>query len=146
MRFICDAMLGKLVKYLRILGFDTIYVTFAEEFDKYKNENNPPIFFTKRKMQKPSFSNCIYIESNNVIDQLAEIKNIIEPHIDKNTMMKRCIKCNTLLSNAKKDYIEGLVPEFIFHKYDTFKICPLCRKVFWNGSHAAHMRKWIKTI
>ncbi|MCX5807717.1 MAG: hypothetical protein NT010_16880 [Proteobacteria bacterium] len=97
-------------------------------------------------MQKPSFGNCVYIESNNVIDQLAEIKNIIEPHIDKNTMMKRCIKCNTLLSNAKKDDIEGLVPEFIFHKYDTFKICPLCMKVFWNGSHAEHMRKWIKTI
>ncbi|MCX5813737.1 MAG: hypothetical protein NT178_14495 [Proteobacteria bacterium] len=146
MRFLCDAMLGKLSNYLRILGFDTIYIKSMAMLNGYKKETNPALLFTKRKMQKSLYSNCIYIKSNNIIDQLAEIKNIIEPHIDKNTIMKRCIRCNTLLNNVKKDDIESLVPEFIFHTYDIFKFCPFCRKVYWEGSHVEHMKKWVKEI
>jgi hypothetical protein len=146
MRFLCDVMLGKLAKYLRILGFDTIYIKSAVMLDRYRYENNPPVFFTKRRVQKSSYSNCIYINSNSTIDQLKEIKNIIEPYIDKNATVKRCIRCNSPLNVVKKDDIEGLVPEFIFHTNDIFRFCPLCNKVYWEGSHIEHMGKWVKEI
>jgi uncharacterized protein with PIN domain len=139
-------MLGKLVKYLRILGFDTIYIKSMVMLDRYKYEKNPPVFFTKRRLQKPSYPNCIYIGSDNVIDQLAEIKDVIEPYIDMNAMMKRCIRCNSLLDDVKKDDIESLVPEFIFHANDVFKSCPFCKKVYWKGSHIEHMGERVKKI
>jgi uncharacterized protein len=146
MIFLCDVMLGKLAKYLRILGLNTIYITSAAELDGYKDEYNSPLFFTKRKVQKISYSRCIYIESNDVLDQLTEIKAVIKPYIDTKTLMKRCIRCNTLLEDAKKNDIEGLVPEFIFHTYSIFKTCPHCRKVYWEGSHVEHMVKWVQEI
>jgi len=146
MRFLCDVMLGKLAKYLRILGFDTIYVESVVMLEKYKNENNPTLLFTKRSVQKSLYGNCIYIKSNNVFDQLAEIKSIIESNIDRNTTMKRCIKYNMLLNDVEKDTVENLVPEFIFHKYEIFKFCPFCMKVYWEGSHVEHMEKWVKEI
>jgi len=146
MIFLCDLMLGKLVKYLRILGFDTIYITSVAELDRYKDEYSPPIFFTKRRKQKVPYSNCIFIESNDVFSQLSQIRDIIKPHINGKTLMKRCIQCNIPLNDAEKDDIEGLVPEFIFHTYSIFRTCPVCRKVYWKGSHAEHMEKWIKEI
>jgi uncharacterized protein len=146
MRFICDAMLGKLAKYLRILGFDTIYAASGTELDKYEDTYNPLLVLTKRKMKNITFSNCIYIESNDVIGQLNQIKDIIKTNIEKESLMKRCIKCNTLLIDVKKNDIESLVPEFIFHRYDIFKFCPFCRKVYWGGTHVEHMKKWVKEI
>jgi uncharacterized protein len=144
MIFICDSMLGKLLRYLRILGFNTILITSMAELDSYKN--NPTIYFTKNRKQKAPCSNCIYIKSTDVFSQLAEIKDIIKLHIDAETLMKRCIKCNILLNHADKNDIEGFVPEFIFHKYSIFKTCPLCKKVYWEGSHVEHMGKWVKEI
>jgi hypothetical protein len=81
-----------------------------------------------------------------VFNQLSEIRNIIKPYIDASAFLKRCIQCNIMLHDAEKDDIEGLVPEFIFHRYSIFKICPICRKVYWKGSHAEHMEKWVKEI
>lgn len=146
MIFLCDLMLGKLAKHLRILGLDTIYITSVAELDRYKDEYSPPIFFTKRRRRKVPYSNCIFIESNSVFSQLSEIRNIIKPHIEISTLLKRCTQCNMPLNDVKKDDIEGLVPEFIFHTYSIFRTCPVCRKVYWKGSHAEHMEKWIKEI
>ena len=53
--------------------------------------------------------------------------------------MTRCIECNVCLVEAKKEDIEPLVPEYIYHHHDTFKTCPSCRKVYWEGSHADEM-------
>ena len=146
MRFICDAMLGKLVKYLRILGLDTIYITALTELNSFKSVDEPPYFFTKRKMQKASYKESIYIQSDNVMDQLNEIKGIIKPYINPETFMNRCIRCNTLLSDAKKNDIEMLVPEFAYHRYNHFKTCQSCKKIYWEGSHVEHMRGWVKEI
>lgn len=146
MRFICDAMLGKLVKYLRILGLDTIYITALTELNSFKSVDEPPYFFTKRKMQNASYKESIYIQSDNVMDQLKEIKGIIKPYINPETFMNRCIRCNTLLSDAKKNDIEMLVPEFVYHRYNHFKTCRSCKKIYWEGSHVEHMRGLVKEI
>lgn len=142
--FICDTMLGKLAKYLRIIGLDTVYIKSIKELAEFKNKYDSPVLFTRRKTQKLLYSNSLYIESDNISDQIQQIKDIIKPYIEKKTIMKRCVRCNTLLRDVDKDDIETFVPEFIFHKYDNFKACPLCMKIFWRGSHAENMEKWIK--
>jgi uncharacterized protein len=146
MIFLCDVMLGKLAKYLRILGLNTVYVTSATILDKYKNNNTTTLFFTKRILKKVPHNNFIYIRSNDVLAQLTEIRNVIKPYINSKTFMKRCIQCNTLLNDAKQNDIEGLVPEFIFHTHSVFKTCPLCMKIYWQGSHVEHMGKRVKEI
>ena len=146
MRFICDVMLGKLSKYLRVLGLDTVCIEAMEDLSQYTSEKKLQFFLTKRGPHKVLYRNSIYIKSNRVIDQLIEIKDIILPHISATTLMNRCIRCNTVLNDVKKADIEGLVPEFIFHKHDVFKACPSCNKVYWEGSHVAHINKWVKKI
>jgi uncharacterized protein len=146
MRFICDTMLGRLAKYLRILGLDTIYVRSMSDLNGYEADIETPYFFTKRKIQKTSYANSHYIKADDVVGQLKEIKEIILPHILESTLMTRCLRCNAILRDVDKDDVESFVPEFVFHRYVAFKLCPTCNKVYWGGSHIDHMNEWVKEM
>jgi uncharacterized protein with PIN domain len=143
MRFICDAMLGSLARHLRILGLDTIYVRSTSDVARYRANGETPYFFTKRKFQSIPYGNAVYVESNHVTDQLKEVKKIVLPYVSERDFMRRCIKCNVLLADVNKDEVESLVPEFVFHRYSTFKSCPSCKKVYWEGTHVDRMKEWI---
>ncbi len=146
MRFICDIMLGKLVKYMRILGLDTVSARSIPELGAYSDTDELPYFFTKRNVQQIPYANWVFVKSDIALDQLREIKAVIKPYINKQNLMNRCIRCNSLLSDIGKDDIEGLVPEFIFHRYDRFKTCLSCRKIYWEGSHVERMSRLIEAI
>ena len=60
--------------------------------------------------------------------------------------MTRCIECNTLLESAEKADIEARVPEYIYHHHEEFKVCPSCKKVYWEGTHAEQMKKWTEVL
>lgn len=142
MKFVCDSMLGRLAKYLRILGLDTIYYRPSKK-DKFVIEE-PYVFFTRRK--KPPFKNAVFISSDNVIDQLKEIKHLIQPHVDPQMIMSRCISCNVVLEPVEKEEVQGLVPEYVFHTQKEFRRCRRCKRIYWSGSHVEHMSGWIREI
>ncbi len=146
MRFMCDAMLGKLARYLRALGLDAVYVRSASDMARYGMNGEASYFLTKRKFLGLSQGNLVYIKADNVIDQLKQIRTLILPYTSEKALMSRCTRCNTLLMDVGKDEVEGLIPEFVFHRYDSFKTCPSCKKIYWEGSHVEHMTEWIREL
>ena len=145
MRFVCDVMLGKLAKYLRILGFDAAYLENINLFDQYKQENDPRYFLTRRKKAFP-YERTIHVRAENVYKQLKEIRELIKPVTDPEKVLTRCVNCNLPLVDARKEMIEHRVPEFVLHTYNTFKICPRCQRVYWAGTHAEHMTELIEEV
>jgi uncharacterized protein with PIN domain len=145
MRFICDSTLGKLIKYLRVLGFDTVSISNLDMLNKYKNLADPPLLFTKRT-KTISYQPTIFIQTNRIEEQIKEIENSIRPYINGKDFMTRCIACNALLGSTKKKDIEAQVPEYIYHHHEEFKVCPSCKKVYWEGTHTEHMKKWIGVL
>ncbi|MDP1465653.1 Mut7-C RNAse domain-containing protein, partial [Klebsiella pneumoniae] len=79
-------------------------------------------------------------------DQLLEIKEMVERHVDPALFMTRCLDCNALLIDTPREDIEPFIPEYIYHHHDRFKTCPSCRKVYWEGSHADKMRERIEKL
>ncbi len=144
MRFVCDDTLGKLAKYLRILGFDTHHVRDINLIKYYKNEADKPFLLTRRLGAKTPYDKCIKIKSDSVDEQLKEIRDMIIPFIQKNMPMSRCLHCNDVLIDIKKIDIEQFVPEYVLHNHERFKSCPSCKKVYWQGTHADHMVEWIE--
>ena len=112
MRFICDSTLGKLAKYLRVLGFNTVSVNNLDSLNTYKSQTDPPLLLTKRR-KVISYQPVICIETNGIEEQIKEIENRIKPYINTNDFMTRCIKCNTLLEPAEKTDIEARVPVYL---------------------------------
>jgi len=145
MRFVCDVMLGKLAKYLRILGFDAIYLRDVDLLRQYARDEDPPLFLTRRQ-KRFAYKKTTYITSENVWEQVKEIRKLIKPFINSKSVLGRCINCNLLLVDVEKESIEHRVPEFVFHTYDSFKMCPQCQRVYWAGTHTEKMAQLIAAV
>lgn len=138
-------MLGKLAKYLRILGLDAEYTKNVKSLQDYKETSDPPYFLTRAVKTVP-YDRIILIKSDRAREQVQEIKEIIRPFIDFGKIMNRCIECNLELVGVQKENIEQKVPEFVFHQYGQFKECPRCGKIYWEGSHANGMAQLVREL
>ncbi|HOC46528.1 MAG: Mut7-C RNAse domain-containing protein [Syntrophorhabdaceae bacterium] len=143
MIFICDAMLGKLARYLRMLGLDAPYIRQGETVLSSPKEPAHTLVFTK-STAKAGRPGTILVHNNDPQEQVLEVKKYIEPYVDPDAFMTRCMECNVQLIEVRKEDIESFVPEYIYHHHDEFRTCPSCHKVYWEGSHADEMHLWLK--
>ena len=140
MRFICDSTLGRLARYLRMLGLDTTYASSEEDLTIYQNEADPPLLLTRKTFEIP-YKPILVVLCDRLREQLTEVAPVIKPYLDRGAFMTRCIVCNTPLLDVRKEDIEGSVPEYIYHHQSHFKTCPSCKKVYWEGTHIVNMQK-----
>jgi uncharacterized protein with PIN domain len=134
MRFVCDVMLGRLAKYLRVLGFDAEYARDDAALERFEREEKGRILLTRRK-KTWNFPRVVLVKSDSAREQLREIKELIRGEVARELALNRCIECNKELIEVDKTEIEILVPEFVYHQYDRFKQCPSCGRFYWEGSH-----------
>jgi uncharacterized protein with PIN domain len=145
MRFICDVMLGRLARRLRLLGFDTVYARSADALDELRGKEGDRVLLTRRSTIEAN-ARTVRIESEQVAEQLQEIRGLVGPAIDKEKTFRRCTECNAELVEVDKSEIESRVPEFIYHTHARFRVCPSCKRVYWEGSHAESMRRMLKEL
>ena len=146
MIFICDVMLGKLARYLRMLGFDARYIKQGKDIRSLPAPSAESLFLTKKKGDGSLREQTIVIQNNDPEKQVLEIMDHIKKDIDPAAFMTRCMKCNTILVDVPGEDIEQSVPEYIYHHHKAFRVCPSCKKVYWEGSHAEKMREWLRKL
>ena len=132
-------MLGTLAKWLRIYGFDTFYahseITDDELLNIAKKENRVLITRDKKLVHQARRENLKVIETKLTdIDELLKhvLKNV---KLDKNMVLSRCLLCNSLVDDIKKEDVTDKVPERVFENNDKFWYCQKCDKIYWRGSH-----------
>jgi uncharacterized protein with PIN domain len=146
-RFIVDCMLGRLAKWLRILGYDTIYW----------RGNDPQVLMEKgrgrilltRNTKFPhggSFQGIIVVREDNPDLQLRSVMRKLSLKVDEQRIFSCCLICNRELEKMPKQEVEGRVPEFIFSTYSEFRSCPECSRIYWKGSHQDNIRKKIAEL
>jgi len=146
-RFTVEMTLGKLAKWLRILGFDTAYaanVAGGELIDTARNRIL--LTRTKRIWDMKIAKECIFITSNHPFEQLREV--ILALDIEKEDIrpFSRCIQCNTSIRWVEKNAVRGKVPDYIWETQDTFHTCSHCRRIYWSGSHTQRSRNIINRL
>ncbi|HDL89591.1 MAG TPA: hypothetical protein ENG14_01660 [Thermodesulforhabdus norvegica] len=137
-RFVVDAMLGKMAKWLRVLGADTLYTRLksAEEIRRFMASGR--IVITKnRKWEK--IEGIVCLEANRLDEQFAELAQKIRTKFPEEFWFSRCVTCNEILIGVDKHSIKGKVPEYVWNSMDEFSMCPSCLKIFWEGSHVGRM-------
>jgi uncharacterized protein with PIN domain len=148
MRFIADAMLGRLAKWLRILGFDVLYYTDIEDRQVIRiAAEQGRIILTRDSglFKNKGARNAIFITSDNVQDQLRELGGRLR--FAEAEPSGRCAVCNGILTTVnEKDRVRDAVPDFIFHNVNEFLRCAVCGKVYWQGSHQETFRRRIREI
>ncbi len=137
MTFVADTMLGKLSRWLRILGYDTIHnptmtlVQLAEAAEKRDS-----IFLTRRTQLpvKATFRDVIFIPHEKFEDQVRFIVDRCNLDIS-GALFTRCLKCNTEVIRISKDLLQGKIPQRTFEGTDDFYKCPQCNNIYWRGTH-----------
>jgi uncharacterized protein with PIN domain len=143
-------MLGTLAKWLRIFGFDTFYANSkmddSELIDISKNEKRVLITRDKNLLQRAKKEKLKVIEINttDINQQINIVINQVE--INPSKALSRCILCNEELNDIKKDEVEKKVPKRVFDSNEKFWFCPVCKKIYWKGTHYNNMIKKINTL
>ena len=143
MRFIVTKELGRLARWLRIAGFDTIYFIADKKATLALTALRDNRIIVTRSKEKTDYleKQTVMIESNKLEEQLREIISKLKLRIDEKNMFTRCTLCNEVLEDVKKEEVKKEVPEYVYQHQDLFMKCPKCKKIYWKGSHWGHVKE-----
>jgi uncharacterized protein with PIN domain len=147
MKFMTDANLGGLTKWLRILGYDTVcYRGDADRaFLSQARKENRIAVSRKKDLAKRQYSGrLLVIASDLAHDQIEEVLNAFFLRPDPAGLFSICLACNEALEDVGKDAVEGLVPAYIYSRHTRFRRCPSCKKIYWPGSHRDRTLAFLK--
>ena len=133
-RFAAERTLGKLAKWLRILGFDTSFES-GSGGQPYIEPGRIQLTRIRNRKKRNLSEKMIVITSDHYIEQLKQVLQTLKIEPCEFHPFSRCIRCNQLIEAADKNDALGKVPDFIWETHDIFHICRRCNRIYWPGSH-----------
>jgi uncharacterized protein with PIN domain len=147
MQIIADNMLGKLAKWLRFMGFDTMYPRNIDDkalVDLTRKENRC-LLSRDKELSKIKNLNVIYIKSEKIEEQLKQV--IKELNLKPNEgEFTRCPECNSKIINIEKIQVKDKVPPGVYNKQELFWLCKKCGRYYWQGTHYDKIKEKIKML
>lgn len=135
--FTAETTLGKLAKWLRILGFDTVYQAgvSGDGLPDPAGKNRILLTRTKRVRDRSTDHKLVFINSNDPYEQVREVLQALGIGAADTRPFSRCTRCNILTRQVDKDAVRSRVPDYVWETNSTFQICSRCRRIYWPGSH-----------
>lgn len=144
-RFILDNHLGKLARYLRMLGFDVLYQNDLDDeaLATLSAEQNRILLTRDRRLLMRKIVTQGYCLRS--LDPEVQVIEVVNRYLLINWMqlLKRCLVCNNLLCSVDKQAVIDRLEPMTRLYYEKFKTCPNCRRIYWKGSHYERMLKTI---
>jgi len=131
MKFVADIMLGRLARWMRLLGFDVLYPDTSDDKELLKFADERIILTRDKELGKKE--NVFLIKSVKIDEQLNQVINELNLKISR--PLSRCSVCNKILIEEEKKSVRNLVPERIYSSHNIFWRCPGCERIYWKGSH-----------
>lgn len=147
MEFIADSMLGRLAKWLRILGYDVIYKNnfTKEEILKLAEDTSRTVLTRNRELiSNKKLKKFLFIESDFLFEQLRQVIKELNLKLQEENFFTRCSICNQEIENIDKEEVKDKVPEYVYNTQKEFGICKTCQKIYWKATHYQRMLERIK--
>ena len=147
-RFIADAMLGRLARWLRILGFDCAWDAEIDDEALVRRAVVEDRILLSRDRSLPAdwwVPGIHLIGSEALGDQLRDVVRSFDL-AGSLRLFSRCNECNLPLREARKADVRERVPPRAFAQHESFFECPSCRRVFWEGSHTERIRRVVDEL
>lgn len=149
MKFICDDMLGKLARWLKVLGFDTYFEIDIPDNKLLKIALLEERIILTRDSKIPKIrnsKNLVWIHSSDPLEQLKEVVQKLKLQIEPERFFTRCLECNGVLEKIEKEKVKDKVWPYVYKTQEDFVICPKCQRVYWEGTHVGRMKKKLREI
>ncbi len=147
MTFIVDGMLGRLAKWLRILGFDARFAPVEDTRLLAEARRDERVLLTRDRelVLRASSHPALLIESQFWPDQVRQVLDRFDLRGEARPF-SRCLECNVLLETLTAEAAARLVPPHVLERSPAFALCPRCGRVFWSGTHQAAMARELKDL
>lgn len=141
--FILDVHLGRLAKYLRLCGFDTLFSAFYEDreiIETARQENRIILTRDRLLLKAAGEARGYQVKSQYHDEQLREVfeRFNLKEYVN---LFSRCISCNARLEEVEKEVIADRLLADTRRYFSSFKRCPQCDRIYWEGSHYDNMKK-----
>ena len=150
-KFIVDANVGKLARWLRMLGYDTIFVNDIDDgvlVDIGLKEER--VLLTRdtqimlRRLVTSGKVKAMLTSEDNPKEQMRQV--ITEMKLDREHEFTLCLECNVPLMTRSKDEVRDLVPPYVYKTQTHYHQCPVCERIYWRGTHWEHMNQELETL
>lgn len=155
-RLIADAMLGRLARWLRALGHDTLHDPDLDDpaLARLARGSGRLLLTRDRRLceDRGTGDSCIRLKAGRPAAQLLELQRHMRvfPPLWRDRLFHRCMVCNAVLENATfSDVRDDLPPEVRADprvRSVGFRRCPGCARIYWEGSHTRRMRRWLHRV
>jgi len=152
MRFIVDSNVGRLAKWLRIAGFDTLFIKGIDDnrlvriaLDEGRVLLTRDREILKRRLVTSGRLKVILIEDDEVKAQLHQVLTALNL-AGQLRPFSLCVECNEPLVPREREEVEKLVPPYVFQTQTQYEQCPRCLRVYWRGTHWERMSRELEGI
>jgi uncharacterized protein with PIN domain len=150
-KFIVDANAGKLARWLRMLGYDTLFVNDIDDDELVSiGLKEHRLIITKdtqvmlRRAVTSGKVKALLVTQD---DPKAQFRQLVDTlKLNRGKQFTRCLECNALLVPRGRDEVEGLVPPYVFQTQTQYYQCPECQRVYWRATHWQHMIQELDTL
>jgi len=141
-RFAAEPMLGKLTKWLRMMGYDVLYQRSYREEDLIRLLAEGRRLLSRRIEAQARHPEVILLRSDHVGEQLKELRTLGCLRLDRSKFFTRCLLCNVPLKEADPEAARSSLPDHVYHENSSeIRSCPQCGRFFWPGTHRDRMLK-----
>ncbi len=148
MKFMADEMLGKLAKWLRIFGYDTLYLRHVRDSELLRlSVAEKRILLTRdtNLIKRKGVKNFLFISYDHLFAQLRQVVGELGiPYPDN--PFSRCLICNDPLVPYSREEACRIVPQYVGRTQEVFGQCPGCRRIYWKGTHYERMEKMSEAV
>jgi uncharacterized protein with PIN domain len=144
--FIADTMLGKLSRWMGLLGYDIIYAGVVEDEDLARQASvSGRTILTRDTRLAASFPETRVFLINST-DPWRQLREVIEhfPMDFAKTAFSRCTRCNASISRVEKEDVLENLPPLVSLNQEAIYQCPECGKLYWEASHVDHIKSLLK--
>lgn len=141
LKFIVDHNVGKLARWLRIMGYDTLFFNGSNDSSMVSTAlNEERVILTrdtqimKRRVVTSGRLSAIFIRSDEPEQQMCQV--IEDLNLDcQFRPFAVCLECNQPLLERSKQQVEERVPPYVFQTQSQYMECPVCHRIYWRGTH-----------
>ena len=141
-RFLADAHLGRLARYLRMLGFDSLYENALPDRDLIRistGEGRVLLTRDRELLMHRDLTHGVYVRGTRPREQLTYVIDRLDlGHSSR--PFTRCMSCNGGLEEVEKEQVVDRLPARVAERHQCFNECPNCGRVYWPGTHWERMQ------
>lgn len=148
MKFLVSRELGRLAKWLCILGFDAAY--FREDnkssFIITALREDRVVLTRNKILSQDKALKSIFMKSEILGEQIKQILGDCQIDLDDCQMFNRCIICNAELNKIEKNKVMPKVPKYVYETQNEFCKCPKCSRIYWQGTHWGNVQEILEKV